>query len=154
MRAVPTPRSLAEVVSDRMGVLGIESARELSRRCDCGKDTARDVLSGKRPSVTEATLRKLADGLGLPIQVLRRAAGRGAGERSPFVVPESWDALSVAHRELLCRMAGALLQTAHPIWVEADPVAGIPTVGAQTRFAARHDHSDGGHVKPVFDDGT
>ncbi len=152
MRSVKTT-SLAELVANRMPAMGIESGRELAVRCGMGKDTALSILAGRRPSPTEPTLRKLADGLALPIQVVRQAAGRSRGERTPFVAPKAWDGLPSAHRELLYRMGSALLQASTPSLVGGDIVADISTHGRQSRFAARHDEPNARPVQAIFRDG-
>ncbi len=152
MRSVRAVSSLAEVVRNRMDVLGIDSGRELSRRCGLGKDTAMSVLAGRRLSPSEATLQKLANGLALPIQQLRLAAGRPRGERTPFVVPTAWDGLTLPQRDLLYRTAAALLQVGDSNQDGSDTVGYVPTLGGRQRFAARYDHPDGAHVNPVFRD--
>ena len=81
-RIAVTDEPLSVLVARRMEDLGITSGRQLAARCGFAKDTARHVLSGQRNS-DESTLRALAEGLSLPLPMVRRAAGRpGSGCRS------------------------------------------------------------------------
>lgn len=151
MRSVATASSVADLVRSKMVEVGVESGRELGRRCGLSKDTATAILSGRRPSPSEATLRKLADGLGLSIQALRQASGRARGERTPFVVPGWWDGLPLEQRDVLYQMALALRRVNEvPSPVGGNIVGHPPTSRASFPWAARHDDPDGPRVNPVF----
>lgn len=154
MRSVaPSVATVADLVRSRMDDLDVRSGREMARRCGLSKDTATSILSGRRPSPSEATLRKLADGLGLPIQALRQAAGRARGERVPFVVPGWWDSLALEQRDVLYRMALALRRVNEvPSPSEGNIIGHIPTRGDESPWAARHDDPNSPRVNPVFSD--
>jgi hypothetical protein len=92
-----------------MDELGLTSPYAVSRRCGVAHDTVRLMLTGRR-ATSEATLQKLADGLGLPVQALRAAAGRPSGERRPFVLPPEAQQLDQHQREVVLAMIRALLQ--------------------------------------------
>lgn len=145
--------SVADLVRSKMAEVGVDSGRELGRRCGLSKDTATAILSGKRPSPSEPTLRKLADELGLSIQALRQAAGRARGERTPFVVPGWWDGLPLEQRDVLYQMALALRRVNEvPSPIGGNIVGRSPTPRASSPWAARHDDPDGSRVNPVFSD--
>lgn len=92
--------TLAALVQRRMTDLGIGSMRALHVRCNISKGCATRILNGEgRPR--DATLRRLADGLALPLPIVRRAADRSDAQLGPFGWPPEFDRLGQAERDLL-----------------------------------------------------
>lgn len=111
------PQTLAQVVRERMQQLGITSARGLASRAGVAPDTARLLLSGARGQ-NEQTIGKVADAIGLPVTVLRRAAGHQEGRLAPFTLPPEADRLNQHQRDVVLAMVRALLHTGE------DPLVG------------------------------
>lgn len=110
--AVPDESTLAALVRRRMADLGIGSMRGLHVRCAISKGTATRVLNGEgRPRDT--TLRRLADGLALPLPLVRRAADLSDAQLGPFRWPPEFDRLGQAERDLLVDIGRRLLRHNH-----------------------------------------
>lgn len=59
----------------------------------------------------EPTLQKIAKAFALEITEVRAMAGRQAGERVPFVLPEAFDQLTLRQRQVLLAAGWAYLES-------------------------------------------
>lgn len=104
-----TEATLATLVQRRMRDLGIGSMRGLHVRCKISKGTATRILNGEgRPR--DATLRRLSDGLALPLPIVRRAADLSDAQLGPFRWPPEFDRLGQAERDLLTDLGRRFLR--------------------------------------------
>lgn len=104
--------NLPEYLRTRMAEVGIASIRGLAHRVGVAPETARRLLNAAAVP-DELTLRKLAEGLPAPLQLLRGLAGRPPGERTPFVLPPEADQLDQEQRSVVVAMVRALLASSH-----------------------------------------
>lgn len=100
--------TLRELLLARQAELDIPSLRRLAARVGLSKDTIRAMLDGGARH-DEATLQRVAEGLAVPIQRVRAAAGVPIGVREPRVMPAEWNRLPDRQWEALCATADALL---------------------------------------------
>lgn len=141
------PLTLAELVRHRMRALGVDSIRGLARRCGLSKATAERILKGQG-RVSDASLRKLADNLALPLPLLRRAAGRPDGAPVPFTWPAEFDRLDSTERAVLLSVGRSLLrardgaQSDDPHTIVRDTDAPAATVRRPLFLAARERDRD------------
>lgn len=106
----PDQETLIGYIQHRMKQLGLDGAPDVARRTGIARSSVYRILDGTRPTPAEGTLKRLADGLGLPLTRLRELADRPAGEAAPFQLPKEFDQLTVRQRQVVLGVGHALLE--------------------------------------------
>lgn len=131
--------SLAAEVKRAMDRRDVHSISGLARVSGIGLQTANRLLKGEGvPS--EQTLQRVADALHVDITTLRRAAGRPAGERTPFTLPERANQLSDRQRTVVLSVIDALLEAGAEHGADAE---GASPDGGALRLVGRLRDPDG-----------
>ncbi len=102
----PAP-SLRSILFDAMDRRGIDSERRLAVAAGLSPTTVNLVF--RRRVATETTLAKLAAALGVPVTVLREAAGLPRGELGPYIPPPESGQLGQQQRDMIDDLILALV---------------------------------------------
>lgn len=149
------PKNLPAYLEQRMEELAIPSRRALAARTGVSKDTVYRIMT-RQVTPDELTLKKLAEGLPAPLQLLRRLAGRPPGERRPFVLPPEADQLTERQRDVVLAVVSALLEASTKdanAPESADASGPATTLRSVGRLAGRRRYPDGATTDSDPDDG-